>query len=110
MCGNLLGLLTTLKSLPLAYNKDMQEDKEPVFDSLDTVKGSLAIGIEMIRSLTVRPDRARQALKAGYLTATDLADYLVSKGIDALRLTAKGYGSSVSIADDGTRECIHRRD
>jgi argininosuccinate lyase len=79
--GNLVALLTTLKALPLAYNKDMQEDKEPVFDSLDTVKGSLAIAVEMIRSLRVRPDRAEQALQAGYLTATDLADYLVRKGL-----------------------------
>jgi argininosuccinate lyase len=79
--GNLLSLLTTLKSLPLAYNKDMQEDKEPVFDSLDTLKASLAIAAEMIRSLGIRPERARDALKAGYLTATDLADYLVRKGM-----------------------------
>jgi argininosuccinate lyase len=79
--GNLIALLTTLKSLPLAYNKDMQEDKEPVFDSLDTVKGSLAITVEMMRSLRVRPDRAREALKKGFLTATDLADYLARKGL-----------------------------
>jgi argininosuccinate lyase len=79
--GNLLALLTTLKGLPLAYNKDMQEDKEPVFDSLDTVKGSLAIAVEMMRSLRIRPERAAEALKAGYLTATDLADYLVRKGL-----------------------------
>ena len=79
--GNLIALLTTLKALPLAYNKDMQEDKEPVFDSLDTVKGSLAIAVELLRSLTIRPDRARDALRAGYLTATDLADYLARKGL-----------------------------
>ncbi|MEW6487077.1 MAG: argininosuccinate lyase [Thermodesulfobacteriota bacterium] len=79
--GNLVALLTTLKALPLAYNKDMQEDKEPVFDSLDTVKGSLAIAVEMVRSLRVRPEKAEQALQAGYLTATDLADYLVRKGL-----------------------------
>lgn len=79
--GNLISLLTTLKSLPLAYNKDMQEDKEPVFDSLDTVKGSLAIAAEMIRNLTVRADRAKAALREGFATATDLADYLVKKGL-----------------------------
>jgi argininosuccinate lyase len=79
--GNLVALFTTLKSLPLAYNKDMQEDKEPVFDTVDTVKGSLAIAVEMVRSLRVRGDRAAQALKAGYLNATDLADYLVRKGL-----------------------------
>jgi argininosuccinate lyase len=79
--GNLLALLTTMKSLPLAYNKDMQEDKEPVFDSLDTVKGSLAITIEMVRSLAINPGRAREALKAGFVNATDLADYLAKKGM-----------------------------
>lgn len=79
--GNLMALFTTLKALPLAYNKDMQEDKEPVFDSVDTVQGSLAIAVEMVRSLTLRPEAARQALKAGYITATDLADYLVGKGL-----------------------------
>jgi argininosuccinate lyase len=79
--GNLVCLLTTLKALPLAYNKDMQEDKEPVFDSLDTVKGSLAIATEMVRSLRVRPERAREALRRGHLTATDLADYLVRRGV-----------------------------
>jgi argininosuccinate lyase len=79
--GNLVALLTTLKSLPLAYNKDMQEDKEPLFDSVDTVKASLAIAANMVQSLEIRPDRARAALRAGYLTATDLADYLVRKGV-----------------------------
>jgi argininosuccinate lyase len=79
--GNLVALLTTLKALPLAYNKDMQEDKEPVFDSVDTLKGSLAIAVEMVRSLRIRPERALAALKAGYLNATDLADYLVRKGL-----------------------------
>jgi len=80
--GNLIALLTLLKSLPLAYNKDMQEDKEPVFDTLDTVKGSLAITIEMVRSLKIRPDRAMRALKEGFVTATDLADYLAgTKGV-----------------------------
>ncbi|MBI5442881.1 MAG: argininosuccinate lyase, partial [Deltaproteobacteria bacterium] len=79
--GNLVALLTTLKALPLAYNKDMQEDKEPVFDSLDTVKGSLAIAVEMIRTLRLRPERAREALRRGHLTATDLADYLARKGL-----------------------------
>ncbi|TAL17350.1 argininosuccinate lyase [bacterium] len=79
--GNLSALLTTMKSLPLAYNKDMQEDKEPVFDSLDTVKGSLAITIEMVRSLAINPGRAGEALKAGFVNATDLADYLAKKGM-----------------------------
>ncbi len=79
--GNLMAVLTTLKSLPLAYNKDMQEDKEPVFDSVDTAKGSVAIAVEMIRSLRLCPDRTRKALVEGFLTATDLADYLARKGV-----------------------------
>ncbi len=79
--GNLVALLTTMKALPLAYNRDMQEDKEPVFDTLDTVRDSLAIAAEMVRGLRIRPDRAREALRAGYITATDLADYLVGKGL-----------------------------
>ncbi len=79
--GNLVALLTTMKALPLAYNRDMQEDKEPVFDTLDTVRDSVAIAAEMVRGLRVRAERAREALRAGYITATDLADYLVGKGL-----------------------------
>ncbi|TLN14912.1 argininosuccinate lyase, partial [bacterium] len=79
--GNLMALLTTMKALSLAYNKDMQEDKEPVFDSLDTIKGSLAIAIEMVRSLKINPERAKMALKEGFVNATDLADYLAKKGM-----------------------------
>ncbi|MBI5016080.1 MAG: argininosuccinate lyase [Deltaproteobacteria bacterium] len=97
--GNLLGLLTTLKSLPLAYNKDMQEDKEPVFDSLDTVKRSLAITVEMVRTLRLRPDRAREALTAGYLTATDLADYLARKGLP-FREAHEAAGRAVALAEE----------
>ncbi len=97
--GNLIALLTTLKALPLAYNKDMQEDKEPVFDSLDTVKGSVAIAIEMVRGLTVRPDRARQALKDGYITATDLADYLVGRGLP-FREAHEVVGRLVAVCDE----------
>jgi len=97
--GNLVALLTTLKSLPLAYNKDMQEDKEPVFDSVDTVQGSLAITVEMVRSLKVRPEAARQALKAGYITATDLADYLVGKGLP-FRQAHEVVGSAVAHCEE----------
>ncbi len=96
--GNLISLLTTLKALPLAYNKDMQEDKEPVFDTLDTVKGSLAITVEMLRNLKVRPDRARAALKAGFLLATELADYLASKGVP-FRQAHEAAGRLVALAE-----------
>jgi argininosuccinate lyase len=79
--GNLVALLTVMKSLPLAYNKDMQEDKEPLFDTLDTVKGSLKIFADMIGEMRVRPEKMRAAAARGFSTATDVADYVVRKGI-----------------------------
>ncbi|WP_305044143.1 argininosuccinate lyase [Geoalkalibacter sp.] len=79
--GNLMSLLTLMKSLPLAYNKDMQEDKEPLFDSIDTVKGSLKIFADMIAQLRVKGDNMRIAAARGYSTATDVADYVVRKGL-----------------------------
>lgn len=79
--GNLMALLTVMKSLPLAYNKDMQEDKEPLFDTIDTVKGSLKIFADMIREMRVNVATMRQAAAKGFSTATDVADYLVRKGM-----------------------------
>jgi argininosuccinate lyase len=79
--GNLVSLLTLMKSLPLAYNKDMQEDKEPLFDTIDTVRGSLKVFAEMIAQMTVNADRMRTAAARGFSTATDVADYLVRKGL-----------------------------
>ncbi|TSK04425.1 MAG: argininosuccinate lyase [Geobacter sp.] len=79
--GNLMSLLTLMKSLPLAYNKDMQEDKEPLFDTIDTVKGSLKIFADMVREMKVNAERMKVAAAAGFSTATDVADYLVRKGI-----------------------------
>jgi argininosuccinate lyase len=79
--GNLIALLTVMKSLPLAYNKDMQEDKEPLFDTIDTVKGSLKIFADMVREMRLKPERMRAAASAGFSTATDVADYLVRQGI-----------------------------
>jgi argininosuccinate lyase len=79
--GNLMNLLTVMKGLPLAYNRDMQEDKEPVFDSARTVKESLIGAALLIRGMTVNEDRMRAACDDGFLTATDLADYLARKGI-----------------------------
>src|SRR3990167_1338681 len=79
--GNLMSLLTTMKSLPLAYNKDMQEDKEPVFDTVDTVKASLSIYSKMIGTIKLNRDRLREAVFQGFMTATDMADYLVMKGV-----------------------------
>jgi len=79
--GNLISLLTLMKSLPLAYNKDMQEDKEPLFDSIDTVKGSLKIFADMIVEMKVKGDNMRIAAARGFSTATDVADYCVLKGL-----------------------------
>jgi argininosuccinate lyase len=79
--GNLISLLTLMKSLPLAYNKDMQEDKEPLFDSIDTIKGSLKIFAEMIGLMKVRAENMRIAAARGFSTATDVADYCVRKGL-----------------------------
>ncbi len=81
MNGHLIALLTLMKGQPLAYNKDNQEDKEPLFDAADTLIDSLAIYAEMVPGIQVRADRMRQAAIEGFATATDLADYLVKKGL-----------------------------
>ena len=81
LSGNLISLLTVMKGLPMAYNRDMQEDKEPLFDSADTVKDSLEGMIEMIATMSLNADRMRASLYKNFSTATDLADYLVMKGI-----------------------------
>ncbi len=90
--GDLMGLLTTLKGIPLAYNKDMQEDKEAVFDAVDTVKMCLDVFDGMISTLTVCEDNMREAAGKGFINATDLADYLVRKGMafrDAYRISGQ---------------------
>ncbi|WP_036838372.1 argininosuccinate lyase [Polaromonas sp. CF318] len=79
--GHLMGLITLMKGQPLAYNKDNQEDKEPLFDTVDTLKDTLRIFAEMVAGITVKPEAMEQATLRGYATATDLADYLVKKGI-----------------------------
>jgi argininosuccinate lyase len=79
--GNLISLLTLMKGQPLAYNKDNQEDKEPLFDTVDTVVDTLRIFADMATGISVKPDAMRAAALQGYATATDLADYLVKKGL-----------------------------
>ncbi|MFN5100101.1 MAG: argininosuccinate lyase [Burkholderiaceae bacterium] len=79
--GHLMALLTLMKAQPLAYNKDNQEDKEPLFDTVDTVTDTLRIFADMATGITVKPDAMRAAALQGYATATDLADYLVKKGL-----------------------------
>jgi argininosuccinate lyase len=79
--GHLMSLLTLMKSQPLAYNKDNQEDKEPLFDTVDTVKGSLRAFADMVPAMQVKREMTYEAAKRGFSTATDLADYLVGKGL-----------------------------
>lgn len=97
--GNLISLLTTMKGLPLAYNKDMQEDKEPLFDSVDTIKASLRIFIPMIEKMGINAEKMTKAAKLGFSTATDLADYLVRKGMP-FREAHHVVGSAVAFALD----------
>ena len=80
--GHHAALLAAMKGLPLAYNKDMQEDKEALFDTIDTLGGALAVMTKVLRNVTVHRDKMRQAASVGYLNATDLADYLVRKGLE----------------------------
>jgi argininosuccinate lyase len=79
--GHLQGVLTVMKGLPLAYNSDMQEDKEALFDVIDTVKACLRVFAPMLATLTLRPERMRGAASEGFGTATDMADYLAAKGL-----------------------------
>ncbi len=90
--GNLLTLFTVLKGLPLAYNKDLQEDKEPLFDTVKQLSLSLRAMSKMIATIKVDKERAKEMLKGGFITATDLAEYLVKKGVpfrDAHRITGE---------------------
>jgi argininosuccinate lyase len=79
--GHLMGLLTLMKGQPLTYNKDNQEDKEPLFDTVDTVRDTLRIMAEMVGGISVKPEAMERAALKGYATATDLADYLAKKGV-----------------------------
>ena len=79
--GHLMGVLTMMKGIPMAYDKDMQEDKEAVFDAVDTVKMCLRVMAPMLATMTVRADKMLHAAQTGFLNATDLADYLVTKGL-----------------------------
>lgn len=81
VCGALMSLLTTMKGIPLAYNKDMQEDKELVFDAIDTTKGCLALFTGMLKTIRFNEDRMEESAKHGFTNATDAADYLVNHGV-----------------------------
>ena len=101
--GNLMALLTTLKGLPLAYNKDMQEDKEAIFDSIDTVKMCLEVFAPMIATMKVNKDNTYKAAQKGFINATDLADYLTKKGMP-FRAAYKIVGTIVAECID--RDCV----
>ena len=93
--GNLITLLTMLKGIPLAYNKDMQEDKQAIFDSVDTIKDCLKIFAPMLETMSVNKNNMKKAAAKGFINATDLADYLVKKGM-AFRTAYKISGTLVA--------------
>ena len=101
--GSLMAMLTVIKGQPLAYNKDNQEDKEPLFDTADTLRDVLTLLAELLKGVKPRPQRMREALKRGYATATDLADYLVRKGLpfrDAHEAVARAVRAAESSGKD----------
>ncbi|MCU7371302.1 argininosuccinate lyase [Paucibacter sp. O1-1] len=101
--GHLMGLITLMKGQPLAYNKDNQEDKEPLFDTVDTLKDTLRIFAEMAGGITVKPEAMERAALKGYATATDLADYLVKKGLafrDAHEIVAHAVKTAIGMGVD----------
>jgi argininosuccinate lyase len=101
--GALVTLLTVMKGQPLAYNKDNQEDKEPLFDAVDTLRDVLRLLAQMLPAVTPRPERMREALTQGFATATDLADYLVRKGLpfrDAHEAVARAVRAAEAAGKD----------
>ncbi|HMN75714.1 MAG TPA: argininosuccinate lyase [Burkholderiaceae bacterium] len=103
VAGHLMGLLMLMKGQPLAYNKDNQEDKEPLFDSVDTLEDTLRIFCEMVAGIVVKPEAMQQAARKGYATATDLADYLVRKGLpfrDAHEAVAHAVKAAIAQGKD----------
>jgi argininosuccinate lyase len=95
--GHLTALLTLMKGQPLTYNKDNQEDKEPLFDTVDTLAATLRIMAEMTEGIVVKPEAMQRAAQRGYATATDLADYLVGKGV-AFRDAHEVVAAAVKLA------------
>ena len=100
--GDLVTLLTVMKSLPLAYNKDMQEDKEPLFDAIDTVKQCLPVFGAMVQTMTVLPKNMAKAAAGGFINATDCADYLVRKGMpfrDAYKIVGRLVNACINMGE-----------
>jgi argininosuccinate lyase len=100
--GHLVALLTLMKGQPLAYNKDNQEDKEPLFDTVDTVRNSLTIMADLATGIVVKEDNMRNAVLKGFATATDLADYLVKRGV-AFRDAHEAVATAVRLANQSNR-------
>src|SRR5204863_4840830 len=101
--GHLMGLLMLMKGQPLAYNKDNQEDKEPLFDSVDTLKDTLRVFVEMVPGIAVKAEAMERAARLGYATATDLADALVTKGVpfrDAHEAVARAVKHAIGLGVD----------
>jgi argininosuccinate lyase len=101
--GHLISMLTLMKGQPLAYNKDNQEDKEPLFDTIDNIKGSLRVFADMVPAIKVKPDNMREAARKGFSTATDLADYLVRKGVpfrDAHEIVGRAVNRGIELGKD----------
>lgn len=101
--GSLIALLTLMKSLPMSYNRDMQEDKEPLFDAADTIKACLSINTQMIPRIAVNREIMRKAASVGFLNATDMADYLVNQGMP-FRKAHACVGQAVAYALDKGKE------
>ncbi|MCP4680989.1 MAG: argininosuccinate lyase [Desulfobacterales bacterium] len=101
--GHLMSLLTTMKGLPLTYNKDMQEDKEALFDTVDTVESCLKVMSKLLGAISFNGDRLKESIEKGFLVATDLADYLVRKGI-TFREAHDAVGKMVLLAADQGKE------
>jgi argininosuccinate lyase len=101
--GHLVSMLTLMKGQPLAYNKDNQEDKEPLFDTIDNINGSLRVFADMIPAIKVKSDNMREAALKGFSTATDLADYLVRKGVpfrDAHEIVGRAVNRGIELGKD----------
>jgi argininosuccinate lyase len=99
--GSLFSLMTIMKGLPLAYNRDLQEDKEPLFDTVRTIKGVLGVLAPLVESMKIRPEKMLLAAEGGFMNATDLADYLVAKNLP--------FREAHSIAGQVVRRCLDKQ-
>jgi argininosuccinate lyase len=104
--GNLVTILTIMKGLPFSYNRDMQEDKEPMFDTVDTAKACLEVLSEMLNTIEFKHDNMKKALNEGFITATDVADYLSRKGLP-FRQSHEVTGEIVGYAEEKGRELLN---